>query len=131
MPLTTQKVDMSSSLRGWAESAVVYQVSKIKRAFVVRPKSEDDDVVIKTDGVNIQAMFKFSKILDLNRLYCNDVHQIAEHYGVEAASQVIVKVRTDASRRSFVLHTLQSLDLANPGTKSGTLCKPSLESMTS
>ena len=40
-------------------------------------------------------MFKFSKILDLNRLYCNDAKQIAKHYGVEAASQVIVKVNYD------------------------------------
>ena len=91
VPLSVQKVDMSSSLRTWAESAIVYQVPGIKRAFVVLPKSEDDDIYLKTDGVNIQAMCKFSKILDLNRLYCNDVYQIAKHYGVEAASQVIVK----------------------------------------
>ena len=40
-------------------------------------------------------MFKFSKILDLNRLYCNDAKQIAKHYVVEAVSQVIVKVNYD------------------------------------
>lgn len=86
------KVDMSSALRRWAESAVVHQVPGIKRAFVVAPKSDGDDVVIKTEGVNINAMFDHSKTLDLNRLYCNDIHAMAEHYGVEAASRVIVKV---------------------------------------
>ena len=80
---------------GWAESAVISQVPGIKRAFVVLPNSEDEDIYIKTDGVNIQAMFKFSKIFDLNRMYCNYAKQIAKHYGVEAASQVIVKVNYD------------------------------------
>lgn len=84
---------MSTALRRWAESAVVHEVEGIKRAFVVAPKSEDDDVVIKTDGVNINAMFDFSDVLDLNRLYCNDIHAVVRHYGVEAASRVIVKVR--------------------------------------
>nr|CAG4649915.1 EOG090X00BV [Sida crystallina] len=98
IPLSVKKVDLSSALRGWAEKAVVHQVPKIKRAFVVEPKKngageipDDGVVMIKTDGVNIQAMFKHSQILDLNRLYCNDVHQIAMHYGVDAASQVLVK----------------------------------------
>lgn len=90
--MTIQKVDMSSSLKKWAEAAVVYQVSNIKRAFVVTPKSDDEDVIIKTDGVNINAMFDYANILDVNRLYCNDVHAVAQHYGVEAASRVIVKV---------------------------------------
>jgi DNA-directed RNA polymerase I subunit RPA1 len=85
-------VDLSSSLKKWAESSVVHHVMKIKRAFVVAPESDDGDIIIKTDGVNIQAMFDYAGILDLNRLYTNDIHEVAKHYGVEAASRVIVKV---------------------------------------
>lgn len=88
------KVDMSTALKRWSENAIVHQVPNIKRAFVIAPKSPGDDVVIKTDGVNIEAMFPFAKTLDLNRLYCNDVHAVARHYGIEAASRVIVKVNT-------------------------------------
>nr|CAG4636748.1 EOG090X00BV [Ceriodaphnia reticulata] len=91
VPLSIQKVDMSSALKKWAELAIVHQVPKIKRAFVVVPKSDDEDVIIKTDGVNINAMFDHADILDLNRLYCNDIHAVVAHYGVEAASRVIVK----------------------------------------
>lgn len=90
--MNVQKIDMSSSLKTWAESAVVHQVRGIKRAFVVEPKSEEDDVFIKTDGVNIEAMFSHANVLNLNRLYCNDIHAMVKHYGVEAASRVIVKV---------------------------------------
>lgn len=87
-----EKVDLSSSLKKWAESTVVHHVPNIKRAFVIAPESDDGDIVIKTDGVNIRAMFEHAEILDINRLYTNDIHQVAKHYGVEAASRVIVKV---------------------------------------
>nr|CAG4647637.1 EOG090X00BV [Moina brachiata] len=91
VPLTVAKVDMSAALKRWSETAVVHQIPNIKRAFVIAPKTPDDDVVIKTDGVNIEAVFPYAKTLDLNRLYCNDVHAVARQYGIEAASRVIVK----------------------------------------
>lgn len=37
-------------------------------------------------------MFKYNKVLDLNRLYSNDIHAIANTYGIEAAARVIVQV---------------------------------------
>jgi len=37
-------------------------------------------------------MYKYAEILDLNRLYTNSIHTIAEHYGIEAAYQGIIKV---------------------------------------
>lgn len=38
-------------------------------------------------------MFKYNTILDLQKLHCNDIHKIAETYGIEAATKVIVKVK--------------------------------------
>lgn len=40
-------------------------------------------------------MFKHEDLLDLNRLYCNDIHTVASTYGIEAAAKVIVKVSTE------------------------------------
>lgn len=37
-------------------------------------------------------MFKYNEVLDLQNLHCNDIHKIADTYGIEAASKVIVKV---------------------------------------
>nr|CAG4642277.1 EOG090X00BV [Evadne anonyx] len=90
VPLTTKKVDMSSAIRRWAESAVVHQVPQIRRAIVDPAKTEEEDVFIKTEGVNIGAMCEHSKILNLNRLYCNNIHSVYNQYGIEAASTVIV-----------------------------------------
>lgn len=36
-------------------------------------------------------MFEFDKILDLNKLYTNDIHAVAKTYGIEAAARVVVK----------------------------------------
>lgn len=36
-------------------------------------------------------MFEYDKILDLNKLYTNDIHAVANTYGIEAAARVIVK----------------------------------------
>lgn len=35
-------------------------------------------------------MFEFDKILDLNKLYTNDIHAVANTYGIEAAARVVV-----------------------------------------
>lgn len=39
-----------------------------------------------------QEMFKHMEVLDLNRLYTNQIHAMAQTYGIEAAARVIVKV---------------------------------------
>lgn len=84
---------MSAPLKKLAQTAVIHSVPNIKRAFVIEPESTDDDVVIKTEGVNILAMFNHADVLDVSRLSCNDIHAVVKHYGVEVASQIIVKAR--------------------------------------
>lgn len=37
-------------------------------------------------------MFKYMEILNLNRLYTNQIHAMARTFGIEAAARVIVKV---------------------------------------
>lgn len=39
-----------------------------------------------------QEMFKHMEVLDLNRLYTNQIHAMAQTYGIEAAARVVVKV---------------------------------------
>lgn len=46
---------------------------------------------ICTEGINILEIFLYADILDLNRLYSNDIHAIANMYGIEAANKVIIK----------------------------------------
>ncbi|EDW32058.1 GL11448 [Drosophila persimilis] len=84
-----QKPDLTSIIRELAAKSVVHQVPHIKRAIIY--KGNDDEQLLKTDGINMGEMFHHKKVLDVNRLYSNDIHAIARTYGIEAASQVIVK----------------------------------------
>lgn len=36
-------------------------------------------------------MLQYDKILDLNKLYTNDIHAVANIYGIEAAARVVIK----------------------------------------
>ncbi len=37
-------------------------------------------------------MYNHENVLDINKLYTNDIHAMAEKYGIEAACRVLVKV---------------------------------------
>ena len=46
---------------------------------------------ITTEGVKVDAMFARETLLDVNRLFCNNVHDMAKYYGIEAANKTIVR----------------------------------------
>lgn len=106
-PIKFKNVDMTNIVREMARTAVIHEIQKINRAFVHRQK---DVLVVTTEGINIgvsrliiskirhffnnkifQAMFQYDKILNLNKLYTNDIHAVAKTYGIEAAARVIIK----------------------------------------
>lgn len=79
---------MTHLLRDICEKTVIHEIPQIKRAITYSSK---EGIILKTDGINIEAMYKHDKILNLNKLYTNDVHSVAKTYGIEAAARVIVK----------------------------------------
>jgi len=81
-------VDLSNVIKKAADKAVIREIKHIKRGIV--GKNEKGEECLTTEGVNIDAMFKHENILDLNRLYCNNIHEMARYYGVEAAAKTIV-----------------------------------------
>ena len=40
----------------------------------------------------LQEVYKYDQILDLNKLYTNDIHALSHTYGIEAACRAIIKV---------------------------------------
>ena len=50
---------------------------------------------ITTEGVNVDAMFARETVLDINRLFCNNIHDMAKYYGIEAANKTIVREITN------------------------------------
>lgn len=89
LPLMYKSMDLTNTMREVAAKSVIWEVPHIKRAITYL---QNDKLTLKTEGLNIVEMFKYNKILDLNKLYSNDIHGIAETYGIEAAGRVLVKV---------------------------------------
>ncbi|KAF2896564.1 hypothetical protein ILUMI_09614 [Ignelater luminosus] len=88
LPLTQKKLDLTAILKEVAHKSVIWETPNIKRAITYM---KDDRLTLRTDGINIIEMFKYNELLDLNKLYSNDIHKVAETYGIEAAAKVIVK----------------------------------------
>merc|ERR1712058_97844 len=40
---------------------------------------------------NIDYIFNYSQILDIQKFSCNNIHSMAKYYGVEAASKTIIR----------------------------------------
>ncbi|XP_068633088.1 DNA-directed RNA polymerase I subunit RPA1 [Battus philenor] len=87
-PISFLRVDLSQALRDAAMKSVIHEVKNIKRAIT---NKEKDVLYLKTEGINIVQMSKYDNVLDLNKLYSNDIHAIANTYGIEAANKVIIK----------------------------------------
>lgn len=87
-PISFLRADLSQALRETAVKSIIHEVKNIKRAIT---NKEKDTLYLKTEGINILQMFKYNHLLDLNKLYSNDIHAIARTYGIEAANKVIIK----------------------------------------
>ncbi|KAL8286881.1 hypothetical protein RQP46_003887 [Phenoliferia psychrophenolica] len=74
--------------------AIVHEISGIARCFVGKAANENAaaDRVAVTEGVNLRACWNFGNgVVDLNKIYTNDVGAILRTYGVEAARTSIIK----------------------------------------
>ncbi|XP_058135025.1 DNA-directed RNA polymerase I subunit RPA1 [Dasypus novemcinctus] len=93
LPLVKVHFDMSSLVVSLAHSAVVYATRGITRCLLSETTSgtSERELLLVTEGINLAELFKYSEVLDLRRLYSNDIHAMASTYGIEAALRVIEK----------------------------------------
>lgn len=93
LPVTKVHFDLTSVLSSLAKSAVVMETKGLTRCLLseVTTKSGEKETILNTEGINMHELFKYSDILDMKRLYCNEVHAMAQTYGIEVALKVIEK----------------------------------------
>ncbi|KAL0227467.1 hypothetical protein RCL1_003611 [Eukaryota sp. TZLM3-RCL] len=87
IPARLRKLLMVSIAEHTAKMVYVNQVKGITRARYV---AGTNPPVVSTEGVNFAAIWALSEIVDINKLYTNDIHAILMNYGVEAARSAIV-----------------------------------------
>ncbi|NWR71499.1 RPA1 polymerase, partial [Centropus unirufus] len=93
LPLTKVYFDLSSLLVSLAQSTVIHEVKGITRCLLNEStnKQGEKELILHTEGINLAELFRYSDILDLNRLYSNDIHAMAKNYGIESALRAIIK----------------------------------------
>uniref|UniRef100_A0A8B9IUU5 DNA-directed RNA polymerase subunit n=1 Tax=Amazona collaria TaxID=241587 RepID=A0A8B9IUU5_9PSIT len=93
LPLMKVYFDLSSLLVSLARNTVIHEVKGITRCLLNEStnKQGEKELVLHTEGINLAELFRYSDILDLNRLYSNDIHAMAKNYGIESALRVIIK----------------------------------------
>uniref|UniRef100_F7DQP2 DNA-directed RNA polymerase subunit n=1 Tax=Equus caballus TaxID=9796 RepID=F7DQP2_HORSE len=93
LPLMKINFDMSSLVVSLAHDAVVYTTKGITRCLLNETTNNrnEKELVLNTEGINLPELFKYAEVLDLRRLYSNDIHAMASTYGIEAALRVIEK----------------------------------------
>ncbi len=70
-----------------ALSSIVYGIKGIKDVSLIK---EGEEFVIYTVGISMKQVSKIPEV-DLYRLYCNDITEIYDAFGIEAARELIIR----------------------------------------
>ncbi|EDV23428.1 uncharacterized protein TRIADDRAFT_27970 [Trichoplax adhaerens] len=87
--LNTCKIILEPIIEQLAKQATIREVQSVKKCYINKDKNET--VTLTTDGVNLQDTWQFANIIDVNKLYTNEIHAMASTYGIEAAYRAIIK----------------------------------------
>lgn len=99
LPLSASKLDINNIVSGELEKFVVHAVPGIEKCML---RETSGIFSLQTQGINLEAFTIYSNELNLSRMYCNDIHKMAQMYGIEAAYQAILKVKTFISLLKFL-----------------------------
>lgn len=93
LPVSEVHFDLTSVLSSLAQNAVIMETKGLTRCLLseTTTKAGNKETLLNTEGINMQTIFMHSDILDVNRLYSNEVHAMANTYGIEVALKVIEK----------------------------------------
>ncbi|CAH0486361.1 unnamed protein product [Peronospora farinosa] len=81
-----------------AKQVLVQYCPGISRCYLINQRigeSQEEKPCVQTEGLNFQEIWGFDDILDVNNLATNDIYQVLQTYGVEAARASISKQITD------------------------------------
>ncbi|KAI9199874.1 uncharacterized protein BJ171DRAFT_199397 [Polychytrium aggregatum] len=91
-PADTRKLLMVAIVENVCEKVVLHEVPKIAKCYPLPNESESDTSLnLGTEGCNLSGMWDFSSVIDVHRIYTNDIAAILRTYGVEAARAAIIQ----------------------------------------
>ncbi|CEF62014.1 DNA-directed RNA polymerase [Strongyloides ratti] len=90
------KFDVHALVEQYVEKFIIHQTPGIEKCvFAEQTRKGVTYNVLQTQGINLQALYNHSDVLDVNSLYSNDINVMLDNYGCEAAGQVIAREMTN------------------------------------
>lgn len=93
-PTHSKTVLMVPLVENVAKQVLVQHCPGISRCYLINQRlgdAQDEVPCVQTAGLNFQEIWAFDDILDVNQLSTNDIYQVLQTYGVEAARASISK----------------------------------------
>ena len=91
MDNTTEKMLLINVIERVCRASVVHEIPRISRIMVPPPTPGETQVALTAEGINLPGMWEFGfGVVDLDRVYSNDIGALLYAYGVEAARAAIV-----------------------------------------
>ncbi|GAB9466526.1 DNA-directed RNA polymerase i subunit rpa1 [Globisporangium polare] len=93
-PTHSKTVLMVPLVEKVAKQVLVQHCPGISRCYLINQRlgdAQDEVPCVQTEGLNFQEIWAFDDILDVNQLATNDIFQVLQTYGVEAARASISK----------------------------------------
>lgn len=90
LPPSTPKLLLVELAEKAAEETLVNAIKAINKCIVMEKGEKDPGYTLQTEGVNFPTVWLFQHLVDVNRVYSNDIWKILETYGVEAARTAII-----------------------------------------
>ncbi|CAF2125894.1 unnamed protein product [Rotaria magnacalcarata] len=99
-PATQPRIDLESLIRSETSRTPITSIVGIQNCFIAENKeyraktnkdSNDVEYILSTEGENINALMTYYQIFDLRRIYTNNIHRMAQIFGIEAANRTLIR----------------------------------------
>ena len=101
-PATQPRIDLESLIRFEASRMSITSLVGVQNCFLsenkeYRAKSSADqnpietEYLLSTEGENINALMTYYQVFDLRRIYTNNIHRMAQIFGIEAANRTLIR----------------------------------------
>jgi DNA-directed RNA polymerase I subunit RPA1 len=99
-PATQPRIDLESLIRFEASRTSITSIVGIQNCFITenkenrsKAKTDSNDVehILSTEGENINALMTYYQVFDLRRIYTNNIHRMAQIFGIEAANRTLIR----------------------------------------
>ena len=97
---TQPRIDLESLIRSEASRTPITSIAGIRNCFITENKEDHQqrktdpnnlEYMLSTEGENVNALMTYYQVFDLRRIYTNNIHRMAQIFGIEAANRTLIR----------------------------------------